>query len=260
MTINLTKIMGSTPDMEKASAARVYFVPLENITPNKNNYFKIDESVESLALNIKTVGLLDPLCAVKRDQTTLLISGERRFRALSLLNSQGIPYSFNGSDISGFAPICYVKDDRHDLLIGAANAHRDMTKEEKNAAIDRMEEILEEEIREKRFTVPTGKRKASILAAMTGIKEHYVKDYLADKNRKAEETYSSHNSTSASNRSEDSESVKEWKALKSAFTKCIKSVENTDSNIISAMSDRQIQQLTDLKKYLLNLLTTISGF
>lgn len=105
MTINLTQIMGSSLDMERAAAGRVYVVPLQNITPNSKNYFTVDDSVEALALNIRTVGLLDPLCAVKKDQATPLISGERRFRALSLLNSQGIPYSFNGSDISGMAPV-----------------------------------------------------------------------------------------------------------------------------------------------------------
>lgn len=261
MTINLTKIMGSSPDMEKAAACRVYFVPLQDITPNSKNYFTVDDSVEALALNIRTVGLLDPLCAVKKDHATLLISGERRFRALSLLNSQGIPYSFNGSDISGMAPVCYVKDKRHDLLLGAANAHRDMTKEEKNAAIDRMEEILEEEIRENRFTVPAGKRKAAILAAMTGIKEHYIKDYLARKNRKAaEETESQGSSSASADENELQESDKEWKTLSSAFKKCVKAVKNTDSSLISAMTDNQISQLTDLKKQLVDLLSTLSDF
>lgn len=182
MTINLTKIMGNATDMDKAAASRVYFVPLKDIETNKNNYFTVDDSVEALSLNIRTVGILDPLVAVSKNGTTLLISGERRYRALKLLNEYGDHYSFNGTDITGTAPVCYVKDERQDLLLGAANAHRDMTKEEKNAAIDRMAEILEEEIRENRF-IPGGRRKVTILAAMTGIKEHYIKDYLASKNK-----------------------------------------------------------------------------
>lgn len=137
--------------------------------------------------------------------------------------------------------LCYVKDEQHDLLLGAANAHRDMTKEEKNAAVDRMEEILEEEIRENRFTAPAGKRKAAILAAMTkiGIKEHYIKDYLAEKNRKAAEENDPQDSASAAaDENEPQESDKEWKTLSSAFKKCVKAVENTDSSLISAMTAR----------------------
>lgn len=146
MTINLTKIMGNATDMDKAAASRVYFVPLKDIETNKNNYFTVDDSVEALSLNIRTVGILDPLVAVSKNGTTLLISGERRYRALKLLNEHGDHYSFNGTDITGTAPVCYVKDERQDLLLGAANAHRDMTKEEKNAAIDRDQGTLHQRL------------------------------------------------------------------------------------------------------------------
>lgn len=258
MTINLTKIMGNATDMDKATASRVYFVPLKDIETNKNNYFTVDDSVEALSLNIRTVGILDPLVAVSKNGTTLLISGERRYRALKLLNEHGDHYSFNGTDITGTAPVCYVKDEQQDLLLGAANAHRDMTKEEKNAAIDRMAEILEEEIRENRF-IPGGRRKATILAAMTGIKEHYIKDYLASKNK--EES----GGETPPNEDEEADAFinemnQEFKALKNSMKKCLKTLEEMDGSLMSAMADDQISELKTIKNDLLAILEYTSEF
>ena len=258
MTINLTKIMGDADYMEKATASRIYYVPLTAISPNKNNYFTVDDSVEALALNIRTVGILDPLCAVRKDGETVLISGERRYRALMKLNEQGEHYTFNGTDITGAAPVCYLKDERESLILGAANAHRDMTKEEKNAAIDRMSEILDEEIRENRLD-SKGKRRAALLAAMTGIKEHYIKDYLASKNREA-----SGGETPPNEVGEADEFVnevnQEFKALKNSMKKCLKTLEEMDGSLTSAMTDDQISELKTIKTDLLAILEYTSEF
>lgn len=258
MTINLTKIMGDADYMEKATASRIYYVPLTAIRPNKNNYFTVDDSVEALALNIRTVGILDPLCAVRKDGKTVLISGERRYRALMKLNEQGEHYTFNGTDITGAAPVCYVKDERQDLLLGAANAHRDMTKEEKNAAIDRMAEILEEEIRENRF-IPGGRRKATILAAMTGIKEHYIKDYLASKNREESGGETPPNEGEEADKFVN-EVNQEFKTLKNSMKKCLKTLEEMDGSLTSAMTDDQISELKTIKTDLLAILEYTSEF
>lgn len=68
-------------------------IPVVKIKTNNNQprkYFD-EEKIEELALSIKENGLLQPISVVKKDTHYLLIAGERRFRACSLLQMKEVP-------------------------------------------------------------------------------------------------------------------------------------------------------------------------
>ncbi len=72
----------------------IEMIPLKNLRPSSDNPRKRfdDEAIAGLAQSIKTDGLLQNLVAAKpegRKRTYKIVSGERRYRALSLLVEQG---------------------------------------------------------------------------------------------------------------------------------------------------------------------------
>ena len=68
----------------------VEMIPLEDIEPNAENFYST-EDIETLAEDIKQNGLMHNIVVGKRgaDGRYTIISGERRYRAFTLLKSQG---------------------------------------------------------------------------------------------------------------------------------------------------------------------------
>lgn len=81
----------SLPGEERAANEFVVeMIPLEEIEPNADNFYNT-EDIEALAEDIKQNGLMHNIVVGKRGDNGqyTLISGERRYRAFTLLNSQG---------------------------------------------------------------------------------------------------------------------------------------------------------------------------
>ena len=134
--LDLGKMFGdSNQEMQKAAALKVYLVKLEDIFPSEENPYEVEEeSVQRLAENIEQYGLFQALTAQKEGSEIRLISGERRYTALKHLADSGKAYTYNGEDITGYAPVSYVKQavgDAKTMMMISANAHRDMQADEK---------------------------------------------------------------------------------------------------------------------------------
>lgn len=137
---DIKNIVGNSKELEEGYALQTVLVDIDDVLPTDNNpYLITDENVKLLADNIEKHGLISPICAVKVDGLTEILSGERRFRALKLLYDEGKKYTHNGVDITGQIPVEYV-DPTDELekmqMIISANASRDMTKDEKNKIVD----------------------------------------------------------------------------------------------------------------------------
>ena len=128
---DIKNIVGNSKELEEGYALQTVLVDIDDVLPTDNNpYLITDENVKLLADNIEKHGLISPICAVKVDGLTEILSGERRFRALKLLYDEGKKYTHNGVDITGQIPVEYV--DPTDVLakmqmIISANASSDLT-------------------------------------------------------------------------------------------------------------------------------------
>ena len=233
MSLNIENMFSeSTDSFELARAVKTYLVPLEDIQPNENNFYSVDEDgIRALADLIAATGLIHPLSAVQEGTTTRLISGERRYRALKLLKEDGEHYKFNGRDITGYAPITYMQNvfgSREKLTIAAANASRDLTNEERNIIIDEITDAIENEIEKGKFKWPKGK-KAHALSVYTGIKEHYIKDYLAQKAK--------------SNEPEISKEIKDYTRVLRFFSSAERKIKETEKLLASDISASHKQEV-----------------
>lgn len=243
--LDLGKMFGnSNQEMQKAAALKTYLVKLDEILPSEENPYEVEEeSVQRLAENIEQYGLFQALTVQKEGTEIRLISGERRYTALKYLVNQGLTYSYNGEDITGYAPVSYVKQavgDAKTMMMISANAHRDMQAGEKNHIIEAAINSLEKQEMSGKFSWE-GKRKATVISSITGIKEHYVKDYLASKNREiifAEEDPETIAKIRQSKQVTEEE--KAYKELLKQITNCIKKFEKLDSYILAALPEDEL--------------------
>ena len=243
--LDLGKMFGdSNQEMQKAAALKVYLVKLEDIFPSEENPYEVEEeSVQRLAENIEQYGLFQALTAQKEGSEIRLISGERRYTALKYLADSGKAYTYNGEDITGYAPVSYVKQatgDAKTMMMISANAHRDMQADEKNRIIDETLNALEKQEMSGKFSWE-GKRKATVISSITGIKEHYVKDYLASKNREIKFAEEDPETIAKIRQSKQvSEEEKVYKELLKQINKCIKKFEELDSYVLATLSEDEL--------------------
>lgn len=151
-------------------------VPIDKLIPSGNNFYGIRE-IEELAELIKQTGLLHNLVVRKLDSGMYeILSGERRFRALKLLNYSKVP--------------CQVIGDLNDLdsellLIIANSSARELTDSEKMKQINRLMEIYKEK-KKKGEPVPKGKLRDTVGKDL-GISGSQVAKYQALNNKLTKE-------------------------------------------------------------------------
>ena len=230
--LDLGKMFGnSNQEMQKAAALKVYLVKLEDIFPSEENPYEVEEeSVQRLAENIEQYGLFQALTAQKEGSEIRLISGERRYTALKHLADSGKAYTYNGEDITGYAPVSYVKQavgDAKTMMMISANAHRDMQADEKNRIIDETLNALEKQEMSGKFSWE-GKRKATVISSITGIKEHYVAEEDPETIAKIRQS------------KQVTEEEKAYKDLLKQINKCIKKFEKLDSYVLATLSEDEL--------------------
>lgn len=142
---NLNDLLNS---QSKSEASKSSFVtreiPIDNIIPSSKNQYGIRE-IEELAASIELVGLLHNLVVREVEGGKYeLISGERRYKAMKLLNYTTAP--------------CKVEKQPDDLfselkLIMANSTARELTDYEKTYQAARLKELLTE-LKESGFKIP----------------------------------------------------------------------------------------------------------
>jgi ParB family chromosome partitioning protein len=81
----------ATARPEQAQKSRIVCVPIDRIQPNPDNPRKTFQSLDSLAVSISTIGLVEtPVVVEKAPNSYLLISGERRWRAAKIAGYDNI--------------------------------------------------------------------------------------------------------------------------------------------------------------------------
>ena len=243
--LDLGKMFGdSNQEMQKATALKTYLVKLDEILPSEENPYEVEEeSVQRLAENIEQYGLFQALTVQKEGSEIRLISGERRFTSLKYLTDTGKTYTYNGADITGYAPVSYVKQavgDAKTMMMISANAHRDMQAGEKNHIIEAAINSLEKQVLSGKFSWE-GKRKATVLAAITGIKEHYIKDYLAKKNKEIKFATDDENVGGETPPEENADEIKAMESILKGIATLNKKLKNYDELDFNLLDVKKIK-------------------
>ncbi len=89
---NFKQISVQQGSTSRDSNSEIRFIPVDKIVLNPyQTRTQFDfEKIQSLANSIKTTGLLNPIIVVQKDDHYVLIAGERRLRAVKLLNQTEI--------------------------------------------------------------------------------------------------------------------------------------------------------------------------
>ena len=120
------------------------------------------------------------------------------------------------------------------MMMISANAHRDMQAGEKNHIIETTMNSLEKQVLSGKFSWE-GKRKATVLAAITGIKEHYIKDYLAKKNKEIKFATDDENIGGETPPEENADEIKVMESILKgieSLNKKLKNYEELDFNLL----------------------------
>ncbi len=263
---DIKNIVGNSKELEEGYALQTVLVDIDDVLPTDNNpYLITDENVKLLADNIEKHGLISPICAVKVDGLTEILSGERRFRALKLLYDEGKKYTHNGVDITGQIPVEYV-DPTDELekmqMIISANASRDMTKDEKNKIVDllyvQMMQMIEDgSVKESEIGI-----KAHWISVQSGISEHFCKDRLAFLKKQgtvdgAEEVPSE--SLSDTEGEEENTALKDAKIYIKALKQIQKKIQNIDICEMLAVIEENPKVYNELKTELQNTIPLLNS-
>lgn len=78
------KTLQAVPETGTEGPERIEYIPLDQLHEDSRNFYAVS-GVEELAANIQLCGLMDPLRVSKAEDGYTIVSGHRRFAALSLL-------------------------------------------------------------------------------------------------------------------------------------------------------------------------------
>ncbi|SDD95387.1 ParB/RepB/Spo0J family partition protein [Peptococcus niger] len=97
---------------EGAAGEAVYDLPLADILPNpwQPRHEFDEEALTDLADSIRREGVLSPILVVRREDDTLLVSGERRLRAAKIAGLETIPAIVRQLDDRAMATIALVEN------------------------------------------------------------------------------------------------------------------------------------------------------
>ena len=245
MTLNIGNIVGNSKELDMARSVKTYLVDVIHVVPSPDNpYHCTPEDTHLLAVNIAENGLYTPLTVEHVGNDYFVISGHRRLAAIQELVNDGKRYCYGDADITGKVPVVVratvVDHNQRILSMIAANNQRDMSSDEKRAVVDITLETLHSMADEGTWSKPVGMRIAEVIADLTGIKEHFIKDHLAARNRAVAEAENDGGETPPKAKKEGDEAKKMLKALKAANKAMLTSA---DSSYV-AMDPEMKMQMT----------------
>lgn len=191
--------LGTEKFVEKEFDGDYRRVALDKIIPNEKNVYEVS-NIEALASDIEKHGQQDNGLAYivneNGKEKFKLIGGERRFRAIKLLDELGLKDP-DGEDWKYFLKVVPKPetDDEEDLLILSNNIQREKTKEERNKEIILLSRLYTSiKQRDKKFdeayydgiNVNDKEKKREYIARILHISERTVQDVLSN-NRHASE-------------------------------------------------------------------------
>lgn len=165
MKLDISRFAESLEDVSDSDRMRIVQIPLAELVPDERNFYRIS-NVDELAASIELVGLEQPLLVSRRDDGRYgILSGHRRFAALSQLAEQG-KKQFET------APCIEAPEDADPLelelrlLLGNANS-RQLVPIELSRQAKRLEQLL------RQVAAQTGDkvagRKRDLIAKMLGV-------------------------------------------------------------------------------------------
>lgn len=165
MKFDISKFAESLDNVSDSDRMRIVQIPLAELVPDERNFYRIN-NVEELAASIELVGLEQPLLVSLRDDGRYcILSGHRRFAALSQLVEQG-QKQFE------IVPCIEAPEDADPLelelrlLLGNANS-RQLVPIELSRQAERLEQLL------RQVAAQTGDRvagrKRDLIAKMLGV-------------------------------------------------------------------------------------------
>lgn len=137
MLNNISKNLKKSTELEAKEGFKVQYVDIDKIHRNKKNFYEIVD-IDDLAEDIKLNGLNHNLVVRALDNDTFeLISGERRFTALSKLVNEGLT-QFKTVPCK----ILNVNDIDAEIILIQANAQtRELSETEKLKQVERLQEL-----------------------------------------------------------------------------------------------------------------------
>jgi len=88
---DFNKVLNATKNKVKTAGISDFSeILMENTYPNPEQPRKAFENIMELAQNIREHGLIQPIAVVKKDKKFMIVSGERRYRAVQLLKLKTI--------------------------------------------------------------------------------------------------------------------------------------------------------------------------
>lgn len=116
-----------------------------NVPDDRQRQHFTQDSINDLATSISTKGLLHPVVVARLDTGLILVAGERRLRALRILEQQRQTYSFNGTVIApGQVPYTEVDlpfIERREAELEENLIREDLTWEEQCKALNELHEL-----------------------------------------------------------------------------------------------------------------------
>lgn len=89
---SFAQTLQAVPETGTEGPERIEYIPLDQLHEDARNFYTVS-GVEDLAANIQLCGLMDPLRVSKAEDGYTIVSGHRRFAALSLLAKEDSRFS-----------------------------------------------------------------------------------------------------------------------------------------------------------------------
>lgn len=89
---SFAQTLQAVPDSGTGGPEQIVYIPLDQLHEDARNFYTVS-GVEDLAANIQLCGLMDPLRVSKAEDGYTIVSGHRRFAALSLLAKEDSRFS-----------------------------------------------------------------------------------------------------------------------------------------------------------------------
>ena len=138
---NLKEFMSQETEKKEAEETRVLEESIENLVPDKENFYSMD-GIEELKQSVEVVGLLQPLLVTEKDENgkRKVIAGHRRLKALQELVEEGKQQ---------YKKVTVLEKKRKDEIIDRlslimANRYRDKTEWEKMKETVETDRLLRE--------------------------------------------------------------------------------------------------------------------
>lgn len=194
-TFDLASIIGKVSNSDTGASGKLMMLPADKIHANDANFYTV-EYVSGLVDAILLDGLQSPLVVTAKGEDYTIISGHRRFKALSQIMAEGLKIpegKLFAEEINAGKIPCFVNTYASDLeaelaLIRANSDTRVLSSAEISKQAERVEMLLYE-LKEQGYSFPGKMRdyvaeccqvSASKLARLKVIREKLIPEYQSD--------------------------------------------------------------------------------